>query len=72
MEVIGTCGHKLGTVDRIEGNSIKLAKNDPKANGMHHWIPIAWVESVDDAVRLSKDCEEAMKMWRPDRSGVTG
>jgi hypothetical protein len=72
MEVIGSCGNKLGTVDRVEGNSIKLAKNDPKAGGQHHWIPMAWVETVDDHVHLSKDCGEATRFWRAEKPGAAG
>ncbi len=71
MDVIGSCGNRLGTVDRVEENSIKLAKNDPKAGGQHHWIPMDWVESVDDSVRLNKDCGEAMREWRTSASGTT-
>jgi len=72
MEVVGSCGNVLGTVDRVEGNSIKLSKNDPKANGMHHFIPSDWVDSVDDQVHLNKDCGEATRMWRPERAGSAG
>lgn len=63
MEVIGSCGTRLGTVDRVEGNSIKLTRDDPKAGGRHHWIPTDWVESVDDRVHLNKDCDDAVREW---------
>ena len=64
MAVFGSCGNRLGTVDHVEGNSIKLTKNDTTAGGQHHWIPVAWVEAVDDAVHLNKDCGEAQREWR--------
>ncbi len=64
MEVVGSCGNHLGTVDRIEGNSIKLAKNDPEAGGQHHWLPLDWVASVDQTVHLSKDCGQAKREWK--------
>ncbi len=64
MEVVGSCGNQLGTVDRVEANSIKLTKNDPKAGGEHHWIPLDWVESVDDQVHLNRDCDEAEQGWQ--------
>jgi hypothetical protein len=70
MDVIGSCGHKLGTVDRVEGNSIKLAKNDPKAGGQHHLIPMDWVERVDEHVHLNKDCGAAMREWRPESASA--
>lgn len=64
MEVVGSCGNHLGTVDRIEGNSIKLAKNDPEAGGQHHWLPLDWVDSVDQTVHLNKDCGQAKREWK--------
>jgi hypothetical protein len=40
MEVLGSDGQHVGTVDHMEGsNQIKLAKKDPKAGGQHHLIP---------------------------------
>ncbi len=42
MDVIGACGIRLGRVDRVEGNSIKLTK-DSGNDGQHHYIPTDWV-----------------------------
>ena len=64
MEVIGSCGKHVGTVDRVEGNSIKLAKNDPGAGGQHHWLPMDWVDHVDQQVHLNKDCGQAKREWK--------
>jgi hypothetical protein len=63
MSVFGSCGQKVGTVDHLEGDSIKLTKKD-SPDGMHHFIPTSWVEKVDDAVRLNKDCGSAQKEWK--------
>jgi len=63
MQVFGSCGNRLGDVDRVEGNSIKLTKSSA-GDGQHHFIPMNWVESVDDAVRLNKDCGEAKREWK--------
>ena len=63
MQVIGSCGNRLGDVDRVEGNSIKLTKNS-SPDGQHHFIPVNWVERVDDSVRLNKDCGEARREWK--------
>ena len=70
MEVIGSCGAHVGTVDRVEGKSIKLAKNDPKAGGQHHWLPLEWVERVDQQVHLNKDCGQAMREWKSSPAGT--
>ena len=63
MDVIGSCGNKLGRVDHVEGSNIKLTKND-SPDGMHHLIPMSWVEQVDDHVHLSKNCGEAKREWQ--------
>lgn len=64
MEVVGSCGNHLGTVDHLEGGSIKLTQHDRNAGGEHHYIPLEWVESVDDKVHLNKDCGAAMREWQ--------
>ena len=47
MDVIGSCGTKLGRVDHVQGSHIKLTKND-SPDGMHHLIPMSWVTQVDE------------------------
>ena len=64
MEVVGSCGKHVGTIDHLDDNdTIKLTKNDPAAGGVHHFIPRDWVESVDDKVHLNKDCAAAQREW---------
>ena len=55
----GARGLHVGTVDHVDGQRfIKLKKSD-SIDGRHHWIPIAWVDDVDDrAVYLTKTAEE--------------
>lgn len=65
MEVVGADGEHVGTVDHLEGkNEIKLTKTDPAAMGRHHFIPVAWVEHVDQQVHLTKSGKDAMAQWR--------
>jgi hypothetical protein len=64
MDVIASDGTRVGTVDKVEGQTIKLAKNDPKAQGSHHWIPMDWVQSVDQHVHLSKPSAEVSRNWQ--------
>ena len=48
MEVLGSDGVHVGTVDHLEGRDlVKLTKDDPDAGGEHHFIPLAWVDHVD-------------------------
>jgi hypothetical protein len=64
MEVIASCGKHVGHVDRVEGNTIKLTKNDPAVGGKHHFIPVEWVENVDHQVHLKKNSEEVFNSWK--------
>jgi hypothetical protein len=65
MEVLGSDGKHVGTVDHLEGqNEIKLTKTDPAANGKHHLIPVDWVDHVDQHVHLTKSSKDAMSEWR--------
>ncbi|MBI5114255.1 MAG: DUF2171 domain-containing protein [Rhodovulum sp.] len=66
MDVVGADDLPIGTVDRVDGDHIKLARTDPEAGGEHHLIPIAWVEEVDaDTVRLSLVAEDVIEQWEP-------
>ena len=63
MEVIGADGVHIGTVDRLEGNRIKLTKKDSgqgSHHGHHHYIPMALVAEVRDQVRLSVNADVAV------------
>jgi len=64
MEVIGSDGSHVGIVDHVEGQTIRLTRSDPAAGGVHHWIPLEWVDLVDDVVHLSKPCDEATRRWQ--------
>lgn len=64
MEVICSKGGHVGTVDHVEGDRIKLTKND-SLDGLHHYISSALVEKVDDKVHLSQDGDEVKRMWSP-------
>ena len=64
MEVIGADGVHLGTVDKVEGERIKLTKADSgqgSHEGHHHYIPLGLVAGVeDDKVRLSANADVAV------------
>jgi hypothetical protein len=64
MEVIGADGVHIGTVDRLEGNRIKLTKKDSgqgSHEGHHHYIATSLVAEVDgDKVRLSANADVAV------------
>jgi len=65
MKVIGADEEPVGTVDKVEGNRIKLAKSDPQAGGKHHYIPTDWVETIEgDQVQLRQNAQEACQQWQ--------
>ena len=63
MDVIGSDGTKIGTVDHVQGSDIKLTKS-ADAEGKHHLIPIGWVANVDAHVHLSKAANDVKKQWK--------
>ncbi len=63
MEVLCSKGMHVGTFDRMQGDELKLTKNDSD-DGMHHLIPADLVASVDTRVHLSKPCDEIKATWK--------
>jgi hypothetical protein len=63
MEVIGADGVHVGTVDRVEGNRIRLKKSDGfgRHEGHHHFIEMGFVAGVEgNKVRLSANADIAV------------
>jgi len=71
MEVIGADGVHVGTVDRVEGDRIKLTKEDSgegSHRGHHHTIPMALVAEVEgNKVRLSANADVAVTFEEEER-----
>lgn len=64
VEVRDAEGSHVGLVDKLEGEYIKLTKNDTTAHGQHHWIPLDWVTGADDvSIKLDKNLEEVRQQW---------
>lgn len=64
MDVVGSDGERVGTVDKVRGDRIILTKNDERAHGVHHSVPCGWLERVEDKVTLNRTAEQAMREWR--------
>ncbi|RWN24802.1 DUF2171 domain-containing protein [Mesorhizobium sp.] len=64
MEVIGADGVHVGTVDKVEGQRIKLTKRDSGEGahrGHHHFIPLSLVAEIEgQKVRLSANSDVAV------------
>lgn len=63
MEVVGSDGAHVGTVDHLDGQRIKLTKTDPAAGGEHHFIHVDSIASVDATVKLNRTAAEAKDEW---------
>jgi hypothetical protein len=63
LRVVGSDGNFVGTVEKIDGDLIMLARTHVRAGGLHHWLPLAWVCSVEDVVTLDRDSVHAQREW---------
>ena len=72
MEVIGADGVHLGTVDRVEGNRIKLIRADSGLGHEqhHHFIPSGLVAEVEgDRVRLTARGDVVADLFEQEQAG---
>ncbi|MBN9071733.1 MAG: DUF2171 domain-containing protein [Rhizobiales bacterium] len=74
-EIVGADGVHVGTVDRVEGDRIKLTKADSgmgSHNGHHHYMPLSLVAEVQDGkVWLSANSDVAVTFEQEgDRSAM--
>ena len=65
MEVIGADGVHVGTVDKVEGDRIKLIRADSgpgSHQGHHHYLSVGLVAAVEgEQVRLSANADVAVQ-----------
>lgn len=52
MDVIDSDGVRIGSVDHVDGDRIKLARGSA-ADGEHHYVPLSAISRVDSHVHLS-------------------
>lgn len=65
MEVVGSDGAHVGTVDQVRGKLVVLTRADPAAQGQTRYVPLATVEAiVDNRLQLSVPAEEALARGR--------
>ena len=62
MEVVGSDGKHIGKVDHVLGGDLQLTRS--MGVGSHHLLPLSYVSSVDEKVRLSVTEDEAKDVWR--------
>jgi len=64
MKVIGKDGASVGTVDRVEGQRIKLTRKDSGSGheGHHHYVDLQLVGAVEgDIVKLACNADAIPK-----------
>lgn len=60
MPVVCSNGGQFATVDHMNGNRIKLTKDE---QGAHHRIPLSWVSRVDEHVHVDRPGDQATREW---------
>ena len=65
MDVISSDKKTVGKVDHMEGtDKIKLTKQSSPDGQHHHFIPVSWVDHVDQHVHLNKSGEDVTSHWQ--------
>ena len=55
MDVISSDRKTVGKVDQLDGtDKIKLTKQSSPDGQHHHFIPLSWVDHVDQHIHLNK------------------
>jgi hypothetical protein len=68
MDVISSDNKKVGKVDRMEGvDRIKLTRESSPDERHHHFIPMSWVDHVDQHVHLNKSGADVTLRWEHGR-----
>jgi hypothetical protein len=70
VAVPGTLGHhcfrpeEVGKVDHLDGpDKIKLTKQSSPTGEHHHFIPVSWIDHVDQHVHMNKTGAFVTAQW---------
>jgi hypothetical protein len=72
MPVIASCGKRVGTVEAVEDDSIKVTKDAVAAPGKPRYIPTDWVDGVEDCVHLNKNSQQVEEGATVEPTGAGG
>jgi hypothetical protein len=65
MDVLGSDGEHVGTVDRCAGDRIILTKSDDESGGAHHSLMCTSIDKIEGGkVILDTTAAEAKRNWR--------
>src|ERR1700733_15357453 len=64
MDVISSDRKMVGKVDHLDGaDKIKLTKQSSPNGEHHHFIPVLWIDHVDQHVHLNKTGADVTAHW---------
>jgi hypothetical protein len=64
MPVVSVNDERLGVVDHILGSNLKLARD---IVGQHHFVPLAWIDRIDEQIHLTRSTDEVERLWAGER-----
>jgi hypothetical protein len=65
MDVISSDRKAVGKVDHLEGSDkIKLTKQSSPDGQHHHFIPVSWIDHIDQHVHLNKTGADVTSHWQ--------
>src|SRR4051812_5977775 len=65
MDVISSDRKTVGKVDHLEGtDKIKLTRQSSPDGQHHHFIPVSWVDHVDQHVHLNRSGADVTSHWQ--------
>ena len=65
MDVISSDRKTVGKVDHLNGaDKIKLTKQSSPDGQHHHFIPVSWIDHVDQHVHLNKTGADVTAHWQ--------
>jgi hypothetical protein len=68
MDVISSDKKTVGKVDHLQGpDKIKLTKQSSPDGQHHHFIPVSWIDHIDQHVHLNKSGAEVTTHWQHGR-----
>lgn len=64
LEIVGSDGAHVGTVDALSGTLLKLKKSDPSSGGTHHYLDIGPIVAIEgNRAKLLVPAAEAKQRW---------
>lgn len=64
MFVVDMDGTRVGVVDRVERGHLKVLADDVTRHPHLEYLPLLWIEVVDDRVRLNRTIDDVKRRWR--------